>query len=70
MGADGAQGLLRLRKAGARTFAQAPDSCAVASMPTRAIALEAAEQVLEPHMLAAAILAAATRAAALGRTRT
>jgi len=69
MGADGAQGLLRLRKAGARTFAQAPDSCAVASMPMRAIALDAAEQVLEPHMLAAALLAAA-RAAAVGRTRT
>ena len=46
MGADGAQGLLRLRQAGARTVAQDEATCVVFGMPREAILLGAAEQVL------------------------
>jgi chemotaxis response regulator CheB len=64
MGSDGAQGLAKLRAAGARTLVQEPDSCAVAGMPSRAIALGAAEQILHPDALPAAIVACAAQAAA------
>jgi len=69
MGADGAEGLLQLRNAGARTFVQAPETCAVASMPARAIALRAAEHVIQADALAAAISAAALHAAAARSTQ-
>jgi two-component system chemotaxis response regulator CheB len=46
MGADGAAGLLKLRKAGARTIAQDEASCAVFGMPKEAIRLNAAQEVL------------------------
>ena len=46
MGADGAQGLLKMRRAGARTIAQDEATCVVFGMPREAIALGAAEQVL------------------------
>jgi two-component system chemotaxis response regulator CheB len=55
MGSDGARGLLSLRQAGAHTIAQEPKSCAVASMPEQAIALDAAQRVLTPEALPAAI---------------
>jgi two-component system, chemotaxis family, protein-glutamate methylesterase/glutaminase len=55
MGSDGARGLLSLRQAGAHTIAQDPKSCAVASMPERAIALDAAQRVLTPEALPAVI---------------
>ena len=52
MGKDGAEGLLALRVAGARTIAQDPKSCAVSSMPAQAIARDAAELVLTPDAMA------------------
>lgn len=58
MGTDGARGLLALRHAGASTMVQAPEHSAVPSMPAGAIALEAAQQVLAPDALPAAILSA------------
>ncbi len=46
MGDDGAQGLLRMRRMGARTIAQDKASCAVYGMPRAAAELGAAEHVL------------------------
>jgi two-component system chemotaxis response regulator CheB len=46
MGADGADGLLKMREAGARTIAQDEQSCVVFGMPKEAIKLGAAEKVL------------------------
>jgi two-component system chemotaxis response regulator CheB len=55
MGSDGAQGLLRMKRAGARTIAQDEDSCVVYGMPREAVKLGAAGQVLPlsaiPHAL-------------------
>ncbi len=46
MGVDGAWGLLELRRAGARTFAQDPSECIVPAMPASAIRLGAAQSVM------------------------
>jgi len=46
MGKDGAEGLLKMRKAGARTIAQDEKSCVVFGMPKEAIQIDAAEKVL------------------------
>jgi two-component system chemotaxis response regulator CheB len=51
MGADGAQGLLRMKQAGARTIAQDEASCVVFGMPKEAIALGAADYVLSLPMI-------------------
>jgi two-component system, chemotaxis family, protein-glutamate methylesterase/glutaminase len=56
MGADGAQGLLRIRKAGGSTIAQNEESCVVFGMPREAIRLDAAERVLSLSQIPAAIL--------------
>lgn len=55
MGKDGAQGLKELADAGAYTFAQTPETCAVDSMPRTAIELNAARAVLDPEEIARAI---------------
>lgn len=47
MGDDGAQGLLRMRRMGARTVVQDKASCAVFGMPKAALELGAAEHVME-----------------------
>lgn len=57
MGADGAQGLLAMREAGARTLAQDEETSVVFGMPKVAIALGAAERVLPLEALAPAVLA-------------
>ena len=46
MGADGAQGLFRMKQAGARTIAQDEASCVVFGMPREAIRLGAADRVM------------------------
>ncbi|MHB1223833.1 MAG: protein-glutamate methylesterase/protein-glutamine glutaminase [Gemmatimonadaceae bacterium] len=46
MGGDGAKGMLAMREAGARTFAQDEESCVVFGMPKEAIRLGAAEEVV------------------------
>jgi two-component system chemotaxis response regulator CheB len=56
MGSDGAQGLLRLRHAGAHTIAQDEASCVVFGMPREAIALGATSQVLPLASIAQAML--------------
>ncbi len=45
MGADGAQGMLRLKRAGARTIAQDEATCVVFGMPREAIRMGAADRV-------------------------
>jgi two-component system chemotaxis response regulator CheB len=64
MGSDGAQGMLRMRQAGARTIAQDEATCVVFGMPREAIALGAAEQVLSLQAIPDAILASGRHAAA------
>jgi two-component system chemotaxis response regulator CheB len=59
MGADGADGLLRLRTQGARTIAQDESTCVVFGMPKEAIELGAAERVLGLDQIAAGIVQAA-----------
>ena len=57
MGADGAQGLLKMRQAGAWTIAQDEASCVVFGMPREAILLGAAAQVSALGAIPSAILA-------------
>jgi two-component system chemotaxis response regulator CheB len=58
MGADGSQGLLKMRQAGARTIAQDEATCVVFGMPREAILAGAAEQVLALPAIANGILTA------------
>ena len=60
MGADGASGLLMMRRAGASTIAQDESTCVVFGMPKEAIACGAVEQVLPLDHIAAALLRAST----------
>jgi len=59
MGADGAQGLLRMRNAGARTLAQDEASCVVFGMPREAIRVGAAERIVSLSRIPSAIVAEA-----------
>lgn len=52
MGEDGARGLLAVRRAGGRTFAQAAASCVVFGMPGKAVELGAADEVDTPAGIA------------------
>jgi two-component system chemotaxis response regulator CheB len=56
MGADGADGLLKMREAGARTVAQDEKSCVVFGMPKEAIKRDAAELVVGLSDVAATTL--------------
>jgi two-component system chemotaxis response regulator CheB len=67
MGSDGAQGLLKMRQAGAHTIAQDEATCVVFGMPREAIHLNAAAQVLPLGSIAHAILAARPRHACATR---
>jgi two-component system chemotaxis response regulator CheB len=62
MGTDGAAGLLAMRQAGARTFAQAAETCVVPGMPGAAVAMGAAERVLGLDRIAEALMVWATAA--------
>jgi len=55
MGADGAQGLLKMKQAGAKTIAQDERSSIVFGMPREAIALGAVDQVITLNKVAEAI---------------
>jgi two-component system chemotaxis response regulator CheB len=57
MGADGAEGLLEMRRAGAATMAQDEASCVVFGMPKEAIELGAVEDVAPLERIPAALLA-------------
>ncbi len=56
MGNDGAQGLLAMRKAGARTIAQDESSCVVFGMPREAIVLGAAERITPLPAIAPSVM--------------
>lgn len=56
MGSDGAQGLLRMKRAGARTIAQNEESCVVYGMPREAVKLGAADQVMPLSAIPQALL--------------
>ena len=59
MGADGAEGLRRMREAGAQTLGQDEKTCVVYGMPRAAYELGAVERQLPLDAIAGAILAAA-----------
>ncbi len=65
MGADGAQGMLKLRQSGAYTIAQNEESCVVFGMPRAAIEVGAACDVMHLEKIAAASINAC-----LGKTPT
>jgi two-component system chemotaxis response regulator CheB len=56
MGKDGAAGMLKLRLAGAHTYAQDKDSCVVYGMPKEAVAVGGVEEVLPLGQIAGAVL--------------
>ncbi|MEO8127239.1 MAG: chemotaxis response regulator protein-glutamate methylesterase [Bryobacteraceae bacterium] len=58
MGSDGANGLLKMKRAGARTIAQDEASCVVYGMPREAVLLGAADQILPLSRIATAICSA------------
>lgn len=62
MGKDGAQGLLRMRQAGARTFGQDEGSCVVYGMPREAFLIGAVEEQLALDAIAPRILHVLERA--------
>jgi len=62
MGKDGAQGLLRMRRAGARTFGQDEASCVVYGMPREAFQIGAVEEQAPLDALARKVLAVLGRA--------
>jgi len=55
MGADGAEGLLEVRRAGGLTLAQSEESCAVFGMPREAVRKGAADELLSPSSIAEAL---------------
>ena len=56
MGEDGAEGLLAMRQAGARTFGQDAQSCVVYGMPRAASAMGAVERELDLSAMPKAII--------------
>ena len=61
MGKDGAQGLLRMRQAGARTFGQNEASCVVYGMPREAFLIGAVEEQWALEEIGKRVLQAAIR---------
>ena len=56
MGSDGAEGLLKMKQAGAATIAQDEKSCVVFGMPKEAIQLGAADSILDLKLIPEAML--------------
>jgi two-component system chemotaxis response regulator CheB len=56
MGADGADGLLAMKKRGARTIAQSETSCVVFGMPKEAITRGAVDEIVPIEHVAFALL--------------
>jgi two-component system chemotaxis response regulator CheB len=56
MGSDGAEGLLEMKQAGARTIAQDEKTCVVFGMPKEAIKIGAADKVVPLGQVAQEIL--------------
>ena len=63
MGADGAEGLLAMKRSGARTMAEDEASCVVFGMPREAIRLGAVDQILSLDHIAAELSRYALRPA-------
>ena len=61
MGSDGVEGMLALKRAGARTIAQDEASCVVFGMPREAILRGAVDRVLALPSIANALLTEAHR---------
>ena len=57
MGSDGAEGMLKMKQAGARTIAQDEASCVVFGMPREAIRLGAVDRVVSLHRIAGELMA-------------
>jgi two-component system, chemotaxis family, protein-glutamate methylesterase/glutaminase len=57
MGSDGAQGMLKMKQAGARTIAQDEASCVVFGMPREAIRMGAVDRVLPLYRVASELTA-------------
>jgi len=55
MGSDGAQGMLKMKQAGARTIAQNESTCVVYGMPREAVRLGAVDQILRLQDIAPAL---------------
>jgi two-component system, chemotaxis family, protein-glutamate methylesterase/glutaminase len=55
MGSDGAQGMLKMKQAGARTIAQDESTCVVYGMPREAVRLGAVDQILRLQDIAPAL---------------
>ena len=58
MGKDGAEGLLKMRTAGAKTFAQDEESCVVFGMPREAILRGGADEVVSLSKMAGRVMSA------------
>ena len=56
MGSDGASGLLDIKKAGGKTYAQDEDSCVVFGMPKVALKLNAVDEIVTPTVIPKLIL--------------
>jgi two-component system chemotaxis response regulator CheB len=61
MGDDGARGLLEMKQAGARTFAQDEATSVVFGMPKEAIARGAADRIVPLESIAGEVLQATAR---------
>jgi two-component system chemotaxis response regulator CheB len=66
MGSDGAQGLLKMKNAGAHTIAQDEASCVVYGMPREAVRAGAAVEVLPLDRIGGALLAVLKRRVPVG----
>lgn len=58
---DGARGVVWMRRAGAHTIAQTPDSCSFPSMPLAAIRTGCVDEILRPDQIASALRLAIRR---------